>query len=267
MASAFFAIWAVLQLPLAPERDSGQGVTAAYEGWFKNPDGTYCLLVGYFNRNLKETLEIPIGPDNRIEPGGPDQGQPTHFLPRRQWGVFTITVPKDFPGKKLTWTLVAHGKETQVPMHLDPLWTVEPFKDAAQGNTPPVVRFAPDGPTQQGPPQGIFASMEAPVSEPLTLTVWATDDAVIDPNRVDRKGPKLTVKWSKFRGPGGVVFEKPSPEIDAEGKATTTATFDTEGDYILRLQANDISGEGGSGFQCCWTNAHVAVKVTPPATR
>jgi hypothetical protein len=263
MGSVVLALWALFQLPLEPARDSGQNVTAAYEGWFKNPDGTYNLLVGYFNRNLKENLDIPVGPDNRIEPGGPDQGQPTHFLPRRQWGVFVIKVPADFPGKKLIWTLVAHGKETQIPMHLDPLWEVEPYKDAAQGNTPPVIRFAQDGPTQQGPPLGISTSMEALVGEPLTLTAWATDDAVIDPDRTERKGPQLTVKWSKFRGPGGVTFEKPDPEVDpADGKATTAARFEAPGDYILRLQANDVSGEGGAGFQCCWTNAHVAVKVT-----
>ncbi len=263
MASVFLTLWAALQLPLEPARDSGMNVTAAYEGWFKNPDGTYSLLVGYFNRNLKEELDIPVGPENRIEPGGPDRGQPTHFLPRRQWGVYTITVPKDFPGKELTWTLVAHGKETQIPMRLNPLWEVEPYKDAAQGNTPPLVRFAPDGPALQGPPRGMSASIEGTVDAPVTLTVWATDDAVIDPERKkEHKGPQLTVKWSKFRGPGAVRFEKPNPDVDpADGKATTTATFDTPGDYILRLQANDVSGEGGSGFQCCWTNAHVAVKV------
>jgi hypothetical protein len=262
-SAGFLVCWAFLQLPLEPVRDSGQSVTAAYEGWFKNPDGTYSLLIGYFNRNLEETPDIPVGPENRIEPGEPDRGQPTHFLPRRQWGVFTIQVPADFPGKKLTWVLVAHGKETRIPMGLDPLWEVEPYKDAAQGNRPPVLRFAPDGPAQQGPPLGISASIEATVSEPATLAVWATDDAVIDPDRTDHKGPQLTVKWSKYRGPGGVTFEKANLDVDpAEGKATTTATFDAPGDYILRLQANDVSGEGGGGFQCCWTNAHVAVKVT-----
>ena len=35
-------------------------------------------------------------PPTRIEPGGPDQGQPTHFLPRRNRFVFRIRVPKDF---------------------------------------------------------------------------------------------------------------------------------------------------------------------------
>ncbi len=261
--SGLLALCAFLQLPLEPSRDSGQSVTPAYEGWFKNPDGTYSILVGYFNRNLKEQLEIPVGPDNRIEPGGPDQGQPTHFLPRRQWGVFVIKVPADFPGKKLTWTLVAHGKETEVPMRLDPLWEVSPYKDAAQGNTPPVLRFEKDGPAHSGPPRGIIASIKATVGEPATLVAWASDDAVIDPDRKERKGPQLTVKWSKFRGPGKVTFEKEKPDVDpAEGKTSTTATFDTGGDYILRLQANDVSGEGGGGFQCCWTNVYVAVEVT-----
>src|SRR5262245_5558409 len=91
--------------PLEPPRDSGASVTGAFEGWYKNADGTTSVLVGYFNRNLKQEVDIPIGPNNHIDPGGPDQGQPTHFLPRRQWGVFTITLPKDFGNNKLTWTL------------------------------------------------------------------------------------------------------------------------------------------------------------------
>ena len=93
-------------LPFEPTHDSGQSVTGAFEGWFPNPDGSFSLLIGYYNRNQKQTLEIPAGPNNRIEPGGPDQGQPTHFLAGRQWGVFTVTVPKDFGENKLTWTLV-----------------------------------------------------------------------------------------------------------------------------------------------------------------
>src|SRR6266700_2306463 len=149
------------RLPLEPLHDSGQGVTGAFEGWFKNQDGSFSLLFGYYNRNQKETLEIPIGPNNRIEPGGPDQGQPTHFLPRRQWGVFTITVPKDFGNKRLTWTITANGQTTSVPLHLDPLWIVEPFEDAGVGNTPPAVRFQPGGTAYTGPPRGFAVSLNA----------------------------------------------------------------------------------------------------------
>src|SRR5207245_3817732 len=84
-----------------PSHDSGQSVTPAFEGWFANPDGTFSILFGYYNRNQKQELDIPIGPGNRIEPGGPDYGQPTHFLPRRQWGVFTLTVLRDCGAKKI----------------------------------------------------------------------------------------------------------------------------------------------------------------------
>lgn len=251
------------QLPLDAAHESGQGVTAAYEGWFKNADGTFSLLVGYFNRNLKETLDIPVGPDNRIDPGGPDQGQPTHFLPRRQWGVFAIAVPADFGGKNLTWTLSAHGKTTAVPMGLNALYEISPYKDPAQGNTPPVLKFDASGASFQGPPRGIAASLSAVASEPLTLTLWATDDGIVDPDRRAGESP-VTISWSQYRGPGSVTFSNPEPKVDkADGRATTTATFSGVGDYVLRAQANDVSGEGGGGFQCCWTNAHVKVTVRP----
>ena len=255
------------QLPLEPARDSGLGVTAAYEGWYKDHDGSVRLLVGYFNRNLKQTLEIPVGPENRIEPGGPDQGQPTLFLPRRQWGVFTIAVPKDFGDRKLTWTLVANGQTTAIPMGLNPLYEVEPFREAAQGNTPPLLRFAKDGALLQGPPRTIAAQLTGIAGQAVELTFWAADDGIVDPDRKAGELP-VTVKWSKYRGPGDVVFADAQPKVDkADGKATTTAMFSLPGEYILRAQANDVSGEGGGGFQCCWTNAHVKVAIAAASLR
>ena len=75
--------------------------------------------------------------------------------------------------------------------------------------------------------------------------------------------PELALTWALHRGPAEVSFSNPKPEIDkaADGKTTTTATFTAPGEYILRAQANDISGDGGGGFQCCWTNAHVKATV------
>ncbi len=157
----FVCLWVVLAvprahsqaqgLPMEPAHDSGQSISGAYEGWFQNPDGTYGMLVGYLNRNRKEEPGIPIGPNNRIDPGGSDQGQPTHFLPRRQWGVFTVTVPKDFGDKKLAWTLVTNGKTTVLPLDLNPLWEITPFYEIGMGNTPPILRFDEGGPSAQGP--------------------------------------------------------------------------------------------------------------------
>ena len=97
----------VLAEPVGQRRRSD---LPAFEGWGPLKDGTNALLLGYFNRNKEQALDIPIGPDNRIEPGGPDYGQPTHFLTGRQYGMFAIPVPKDFGTKKLTWTIVANGQ-------------------------------------------------------------------------------------------------------------------------------------------------------------
>jgi hypothetical protein len=260
--------WAVAQAPTSidPIKESGQSITGAFEGWYKNPDGTSTMLVGYMNRNSKETLDIPVGPNNRIEPGGPDRGQPTHFLARRQWGVFTITVPQDFGDKQLTWTITANGQTTSIPMSLKPLWVVEPFKDAGVGNTPPVVRFEPGGPSFTGPPRGIARSLTTRLSDPLSVPVLVTDDGKRPPEAArgaTRGGAVASVSWSKFRGPGDVTFDNARPTIDKDDKATAVAKFTAPGEYVLRLQANDASGDGGGGFQCCWTNIHVKVTVNP----
>jgi hypothetical protein len=234
-------------------------VTGAFEGWYQNPDGTYSLLVGYFNRNSREVLEIPAGPNNRIEPGNPDQGQPTHFLPRRQWGVIRIVVPRDFGNKKLTWTLVANGQTTTIPMSLNPLWVVEPFKDAGNGNTPPVLKLDPNGPAFTGPPHGYAKTLTASTASPLELAVWFSDDR---PARGAR-GAGGPVSWTKFKGPGSVTFDNARPAADAQGKIVTNVKFSAPGEYVLRAQANDSTGDGGGGFQCCWTNVHVKVNVGP----
>jgi hypothetical protein len=256
-------------LPMEPLHDSGQSVTGAFEGWFQNPDGTYSILLGYFNRNLTEELDIPIGPNNRIEPGGPDRGQPTHFLTRRQWGVFTVTVPKDFGDRKLTWTLVANHQTMIVPASLSPLWEVSPFHEEGIGNTPPTLAFSEAGPTVQGP-RPISTLLEVAMSNPLPLTLWVADDAKTLPGGSPPKTPPVALRWSKFRGPGEVKFANPRPPVVEtpwqataafSGKAATTATFSQPGEYVLRVVANDWSGDGGQGFQCCWTNAEVKVLV------
>ena len=73
----------------------GQSISPAYEGWWPNDDGSFTMFFGYMNSNWEEEFDVPVGPDNRIEPGGPDQGQPTHFYPRRNMFLFTIRVPAD----------------------------------------------------------------------------------------------------------------------------------------------------------------------------
>src|SRR6201993_4682439 len=71
----------------------GQNVAPVFEGWERNADGSYNLVFGYLNRNYDEQVDIPIGPENHVDLGD-DQGQPTHFYPRRQRFVFRVTVPR-----------------------------------------------------------------------------------------------------------------------------------------------------------------------------
>src|SRR5262245_23603334 len=104
------AVWAASRGTGAQVYTAGQNIAPVYEGWEQNPDGSFNLVFGYFNRNWEEEIDLPIGPNNNIEAGGPDQGQPTHFLPGRNRFLFRVRVPKDFGAKELVWTLTSHGK-------------------------------------------------------------------------------------------------------------------------------------------------------------
>jgi len=264
-------------------RETGSSVTGSFEGWFQYPDGSYGLLIGYYNRNTKQELDIPIGPNNHMDPGGPDRGQPTHFLIGRQTGLFVVKVPRDFGKNKIGWTLTANGLTTTIPLSLHPDYEVSPFVSTAsvigapgEGDTPPVLRFEERGNSAQGPVP-LSTEKTASVSNPLTLTVWVSDDGKIFTNSgaiptALRNRPPVTLRWSKYRGPGKVTFAKDRPEVQKAteckekgmvfcGTATTTASFTEPGDYQLHVLVNDYSGEGGGGFQCCWTSGIVKVAV------
>src|SRR5712671_827973 len=83
----------------------GQDVVPSYDGFLRNADGTFTMVFGYMNRNYEEEIALPAGPDNKLEPGLPDQGQPTWFLPRRHAWVFRVKVPADWGNKELVWTI------------------------------------------------------------------------------------------------------------------------------------------------------------------
>ena len=261
----------------APRRGAGDSVTGAFEGWYYNPDGSRSFLVGYYNRNSQQTLDIPIGPNNRIEPGGPDMGQPTHFLPGRQWGMFTVNVPKEFkPTDSYTWTIVANGQSMSIPLRLKSDYVMSPFAEIAVGNTPPVIKFDPNGKAFQGPLATLATAvtMTASVSTPLPLHLWASDDMKYTSGTnappAGSRAP-VSVRWTKYRGPGAVTFDKARPELEKlptggaafNAKADATATFAEPGDYVLHVTGNDYSGDGGGGFGCCWTTALVKVSVKP----
>jgi hypothetical protein len=262
-------------LPTEPFRGFGASITGAYEGWFEM-QGSRFFLVGYLNRNFDRAMDVPVGPDNRIEPGGPDLGQPAHFLPGRQTGMFLVPVPKEFTSadQRLVWTLAVNGQTTSIPLRLHPDYIVRPFTDIAVGNTPPVLRFDANGPSLQGPIAYVARAVArtASMSAPLALPMFASDDAKYSSgsNAPQRNPPPpVILTWSKYRGPGTVTFDKVTPEFEKlpgkdafSGRATAHARFSAPGEYVLHVTANDYSGDGGGGEVCCWTNAMVKVTVT-----
>jgi hypothetical protein len=260
-----------------PRRGAGDSITPAYEGWFYNSDGSRSFLIGYYNRNARQELDIPIGPNNHIEPGGPDMGQPTHFLTGRQWGMFMLPAPRDFkPTDSYTWTIVANGQTMSIPFRLHADYVMSPFTEIAVGNTPPVLRFEPNGKTFQGPLASLATAptKTAQVGAPMPLELWFTDDLkYTSGTNAPPSGNRqpVTTSISKYRGPGKVTFDKARPPVEKQqggnspfsGKATTTATFSDPGEYVLHVIGNDYSGDGGGGFGCCWTTALLKVTVNP----
>jgi hypothetical protein len=253
--------------PLTPVRETGQTVTPAFEGWYPNGDGTFSISFGYFNRNSKEVVEVPIGADNFVEPGPQNQNQPTHFQPGRHWGVIAVKVPADFGDKTVVWTLKTRGETFAIPGRLHSNWQIDALEgEAGSGNTPPVLKFAADGPEGSGPFGATGAATTGAVGKPLTVTVWARDDgkSASSVAAAGRGAQPVTLTWFKHQGPGSVTFTPPAAKIPATGgSAPTQAVFSQEGSYVLRVRANDASGVSGAGHaQCCWSNGFVKVTVT-----
>lgn len=242
----------------------GQNVVPAFEGWVANPDGTYGLIFGSFNRNWEEDMYVPIGPDNHIEPGNQDQGQPTFFYPRRGKNLFEITVPKDFGKKEVIWTLVSRGKTEKAYGALVPQEVLTRKMVLAGGS---LNDQAAAGNDDQGDerdpnkPPSVTINPVQPVTLPGTasLSATVTDDGLPKPGARGGgggRGPRgLRVDWTIYRGPQRVTFEPATtPVPDASGgKVSTTATFKVPGTYVLRAKATD-----GGGYE---NNTNVTVTV------
>jgi hypothetical protein len=250
------------QTSLAPVSPSGQTATPAFEGWYKNPDGTYSLSFGYYNRNSAEVINVPVGPDNFISPGALDQGQPTYFYPRRHWGVFAVKVPADFGDKqKVVWTVKMRGKTFTIPGSLREEWQIDALEgEAGSNNTPPVLTFGAGGAEARGP-AGVTVERSATVGKPLTIDVVAKDDGA---SATTRGGSPVVLTWFTHQGPAQATFAPASSRLAPKGgSASTTATFTKPGDYIIRVRATDSDMTAAGHSQCCWTNAFVKVRVTP----
>jgi hypothetical protein len=195
----------------------------AFEGWERNPDGSFNMVFGYMNRNYEQQLDIPVGPDNMIEPGLADQGQPTHFYVRRQQFVFKVRVPKDWGKKDLVWTLRVNGKTEKAYASLLPFQELGLFvyqenrgsaadiTDTPEPNEAPSIKMS--GPTQ----------LTARVGETLSLVAEVTDDGHPVPRRrgangqpaVRRDSDGAVISGTGTAGPGGSGPRRENPLTQA----------------------------------------------------
>jgi hypothetical protein len=253
------ALLLVGQLPTelpSTKFNSGQDIQPYYEGWIRNKDGSFDLVFGYFNRNWQEELAIPAGPDNTIEPGGPDRGQPTYFLPRRQGWVYRVRVPADFGKSVVTWTIKANGKTQKAYGELLPVEEITERIVMTRGNLNP----GDDDPNK--PPSIVIEPVAAVSIDTATvLTAAVVDDGLPKPRPVapaptptpgdataiqaqanssaSARPRGLTVTWMQLRGPSKARFDREGPMPVANGKAATSVRFSERGTYVLRATAND----------------------------
>ena len=273
-----------MDLKVRNVRASGQPVLPIFEGWYRNPGGTYDLCFGYLNLNQEEALEIPLGPDNFIEPERFDGGQPTHFLDdaTRLTCIFTVNVPEDIGSERVWWNLRIDGQTYKVPGHVTsraymienlsasfpPLIEEEQiatFGDlrmqservgATSPGVAPVVRFVePAGPEGRGKSGMTAGPVTTRVGNPLALAIRVTGP---DGGGLSNDG---SVRWGKLQGPPGeVMFSAETSRYSAGSGITqsTEVTFSEPGDYVVFVQVL----QGSFGNQCCWTNGYVRVRVT-----
>jgi hypothetical protein len=258
--------------------NSGQSVQPVFEGWSWAPDGSINMHYGYLNRNWVEEPSIPVGPNNNIQPGGPDRGQPTYFYTRTQRNLFTVNVPKDWDKKReLVWTVTHNGKSERAVGWLQPEWEIDPVGGAGAGggdtdperkaNKAPSITIAPvaaismpanaslvatvtdDGLPKPRPrgkpavgqetPPTLRGGADAPVNVPAVAARAARETPPgATPAEGGARPQGLSVSWFVWRGPADVTFTPRNAQPEG-GKATTTATFTKPGDYVLRATVTD----------------------------
>ena len=261
----------------------GQAIQPVFEGWSWATDGSVNMHFGYLNRNYAEQPEIVIGANNRVEPGGPDRGQPTFFYRRTNRNLFTVNVPKSFgPREELVWTVTFNGHTERAIGWRQAEWEIDPVGGATGGgntdperlaNKPPALTIQPLAPVtlavaatlavviqddglpkprprakpavgQETPPT-LQGGTSAPVNVPQAAEARPAAGAPAD------RPLGMVVSWIVWRGPGDVRFE-PRYAQPKDGATETQATFSVPGEYVLRATADDGAAA---------THAQVAIKV------
>ncbi len=205
-----------------------------------SPEGGYVLYFGYMNTNWLQEFDIPVGPENDIEPGGPDQGQPTHFYPRRSPFLFTIRVPKDVGTKELIWTLTSNGKTEHAFASLKSDYQIDSqvistevggdfgsLRDELRTNVPPELRVPGD------------RRRSVRVGEALSLVAFAGDPDNLPARRDGRPQPRNASGHM-----AGETTDAPAPARPAQNPANLA--------NLIYRPPSSIVPSSGPGLRFSW---------------
>ena len=249
----------------APEHfrfNAGQTIQPFFDGWTRNDDGSFEFHFAYLNRNFVEELEIPVGPDNHLTPGDPDQGQPTYFYPRRHSRTFSTTVPADWGEREVVWQVTVNDEPHRAVGWLLPEWEIDLNAGARRVSAEVLA-------TNQSPMLSVSAPSTGSTETPLTLHATVSDDGIpparesfggtgVPPAFAPQEGgptlpvnvpqiqrsnrhlptrievERVNVTWTQLRGPVGARLTS-----NGEEDASVTAIFPQPGHYIFKVQASD----------------------------
>jgi hypothetical protein len=225
------ALILVVSAPLLHAQQN-QPVYPAYDGFLKNPDGSYTLAFAYFSHNASDVTIAP-GANNSFAPTPGDRMQPTRFKPGHWRFQCVMVVGPEFDGK-MKWSLTYAGVTTGTSERMlqsnwnlvegAPALSKIDFAKVPKGvclNRPPAVRVLGVTARPNGPPPVITAAL----GEEVNLFGSAHDEGL-------PRGKDLAVEWKLLKGPGTVNFTIP-------GAARTKARFSAPGLYELELSATD----------------------------
>ncbi len=238
-------------LAAAAAAQQNQPVYPVYDGFLKNPDGSYTLSFAYFSHNADPVTVAP-GADNGFGPAPIDRMQPTTFQPGHWRFQCVMVVGAEFDGK-MVWTLAYAGTSTGTSQRmLQSNWNLVEgaaelkkidYAKAPRGvclNRAPTVRVLGLTARPNGPPPTLAVAL----NEELNLFGSVRDEGL-------PRGKGVVASWKMLKGPGTVTFTIP-------GAARTKATFSAVGTYELELTASD------SAFT---ESTRVNVTVGPAAPR
>lgn len=289
-----FSASASAQLPehlrdyqLSQRSTTGEAIAPFFNGWIANADGSTTYVFGFANLNREEIVDVPLGPNNFIEPAEFDGAQPTHFpiysrggfRGIQERGAFAVTVPADQAGTEVVWTVNHAGRSYSIPARATSTAYEMSRAERALGSLTPAIRFEENG-EMSTDREGIYADkITASVGQPVSLSAYIKDRGVRENYDVESLEFPLGTEWIMHQGPVGAMpdFEpaaisgRERAENGDEGKTAdgwtvvqSQATFWEPGEYVVRLRVDNFSApDSGMDYVCCWSNAYVPVTVTP----